>query len=648
MSGTINCVELLRKAQLGDRESMSRLARLARGRLFAYLFRLTLNNDLAQDLSQETLLTMVRSLKRLNFEHASQFWSWLFQTASGKAQTYFRNRQQEKMTQMSGFDAEQFLSECTSRDHCEGLQNLMRKELSAAIFKAMGKLRARHRNVLILRCFEQMPYSEIASIMNCNELTAQVLFFRAKHSLKRQLARHGFGKAWLLAALGVFARLTTPAKASSAATTVAATSTKVGVTATVIGAVGTKLGIAAATAVTAAAITVGGIAITAINDDNVVKKPQVTFLNPTPDGDDRFGYPIIAVGDNTLIGARRDDAGATDAGAVYLFDANGVLLQTFLNPTPETKDSLGWAIAAVGSNVLVGAPGDNSGGTDAGAVYLFDPGGALLQTFLNPTPGAGKDWFGWAVASLGSNTLVGAPGDDAAGSNAGAVYLFDPSAVLLHTILNPTPGAGNDWFGCAVAALGSNILVGAPRDDLGGRNVGAVYLFDPGGTLLQTFLNPTPAAGDLFGYRVAALGDNVLVSAPLDDAGTRDAGVVYLFDESGALLQAFPNPTPETEDWFGWAVAALGSNILVGAPRDDVGGTDAGAVYLFAPDGSLLHTFLNPTPRTDGRFGSAVAAMGNKVLIGAPWHNSGKNHGGAAYLFEVPVLNKDEINSTSD
>ena len=54
----------------------------------------------------------------------------------------------------------------------------------------------------------QLPYSEIADIMDCSRLTTQVLFYRAKRSLKQQLIRSGFGKGLLLTALGFFAQAT--------------------------------------------------------------------------------------------------------------------------------------------------------------------------------------------------------------------------------------------------------------------------------------------------------------------------------------------------------------------------------------------------------------------------------------------------------
>ena len=99
---------------------------------------------------------------------------------------------------------------------------------------------------------------------------------------------------------------------------------------------------------------------------------------------------MAAVGtDRVLIGAYGDDTGATDAGAAYLFSTNGALLTTFTNPTPAACDCFGYSVAAVGTDrVLIGAYRDDTGATDAGAAYLFSTNGTLLTTFTNPTPAA--------------------------------------------------------------------------------------------------------------------------------------------------------------------------------------------------------------------------------------------------------------------
>src|SRR5262245_9617157 len=84
----------------------------------------------------------------------------------------------------------------------------------------------------------------------------------------------------------------------------------------------------------------------------------------------------------------------------------------------------------------------------------------------------------------------------------------------------------------------------------------------------------------------------------------------------GDLVLTINNPTPAGFDQFGYSVAAVGNNVLVGAVGDSTGGTNSGAAYLFdGSNGALLHTFTNPTPAVDDFFGLSVAAVGNNVLV---------------------------------
>ncbi len=253
MKESTNYSGLINHAQLGNQESMSRLAELARERLFAYIYRLTLNHDLTQDLLQETLMEMVKSLK--NLEHPDRFWYWLFRTALGKVQHYFRDQGHRRLVQLSAIERERLL-ERTQADYNDGLGKLARKELSDAVFEAMRKLKLKYRNILILRCYEQMSYSEIAVLMNSNELQVRVLFLRAKNSLKKRLARRGFSQKFLLTGLALFGLITAPAKAASAASTVSAASVEVGMIATVIGSLFGKVGVVLATVFSAVTLAV--------------------------------------------------------------------------------------------------------------------------------------------------------------------------------------------------------------------------------------------------------------------------------------------------------------------------------------------------------------------------------------------------------
>ena len=336
---------------------------------------------------------------------------------------------------------------------------------------------------------------------------------------------------------------------------------------------------------------------------------MLTINNPNPALGDNFGNSLAAVGNNILVGAFRDNGGS---GAAYLFDGTtGALLLNFNNPTPAANDNFGRSVAAVGNNILVTAFLDDTGANDAGSVYLFDgTTGALLQTINNPTPAQG-DTFGFSMAAVGNNILVGAVGDDTGAPDSGSVYLFDgTTGALLRTINNPNPAA-NDNFGFSVAAVGNNILVGASRDNGG---TGAAYLFDgTTGALLRTINNPTPALGDSFGFSVAAVGNNIVVGANLDDTTViRDSGSVYLFDgTTGALLRTINNPTPAFGDSFGSSVAAVGNNILVGAVLDETGADDSGSVYLFDGPGFDLPSDNGPNDVTIRRNGTNLELFDN-------------------------------------
>jgi hypothetical protein len=377
---------------------------------------------------------------------------------------------------------------------------------------------------------------------------------------------------------------------------------------------------------------------------------SATFTNPTPGLGDNFGRPVAAVGaDKLLVGAQYNNTGIGNTGSAYLFSTNGTLLTTITNPIASSGDRFGFAVAAMGADrLLIGAVDADvgpvgAGLSDVGAAYLFNTNGTLITTFTNPAPGE-FDHFGCAVAAVGGNkVLIGASDDQIAGIYTGAAYLFSTNGTLLTTLTNPTPEFG-DYFGRSVTAVGEDkLLIGAQYDNAGAPGSGAAHLFNTNGTLLITFTNPTPALNDLFGMSLAAVGaDKILIGAYLDDVGAADSGAAYLFNITGTLLTTFTNPFPAVNDLFGWAVAAVGTNVLIGAPNDDTGATNSGTAYLFTSNGTLLTALTNPTPAFNDLFGATVAALGtDRVFIGAYLDDTGAVDSGAAHLFtllQIPNL----------
>lgn len=184
-------VALVRRAQLGHRSSAGCLAEKARRRLYAYVYRLTLNRDLAQDQLQETLVKMVERISEV--KHPERFWAWLFRTALGNVQHYYRAEAKRQGIAVSAL-TRQRMDEYLCGDCDDGLNRAMRRELARATARAMTRLPFSHRQVLMLRCFEQMSFAEIAETMGGTEMRARVLFFRARHALARQLREQGFAE----------------------------------------------------------------------------------------------------------------------------------------------------------------------------------------------------------------------------------------------------------------------------------------------------------------------------------------------------------------------------------------------------------------------------------------------------------------------
>jgi Ca2+-binding RTX toxin-like protein len=361
---------------------------------------------------------------------------------------------------------------------------------------------------------------------------------------------------------------------------------------------------------------------------------------------DNIPSAIATGGGNVLLGVANRDAGAVDAGAVDVYTEAGAFVRTLTAPTAVAAARFGSSVAVVGNHAVVGAPG-----TGSGTVYVFDlTTGALVQTITAPGAAPG-DKFGSSVAAVGVFVAVGAPGRTVdAAPGAGAAYLFDPeTGALLQTFRNPTPQP-NDEFGTALAAVGGNLLVGAPGDDSAGADAGAAYLFDVGqARMLATVTNPNPTfAGSGFGGVLAASGMRAAVGAKFDDSAGLDAGGVYLFDFDlasttfGVLLHTFrsPNPSPNGSR-FGTALAFDRNRLLVGAEADGTTIGNSGSAFLMDADpdsptfGGNIRTFKKTTPVAADRFGAAVAFLGDGVLVGAPQDDLPVADAGRVYQFNA-------------
>ena len=311
-----------------------------------------------------------------------------------------------------------------------------------------------------------------------------------------------------------------------------------------------------------------------------------------------------------------------------------------VNPTPPASsyDAFGFNIATIGDDIIVGSSHDNPAEGEAQAVYIFDGDtGEVLQTLYNPTPSE-LDSFGHAVATDGSSIFASSPTDEVVAPNSGAVYMFDPqTGNLLRTFKKPTPSE-DDYFGDHIAVKDELLLVGSTYDDAGGVDAGAAYLFNTQtGDLVHTFLNPTPAAEDRFGRSCTFVGNNVLIGAPWAKVNGVFQGEAYLFDyTTGDLIATLHKPEGISGTNYGYSSASNDDTFIVGSIGEIVDGIHSGAAHLYdGQTGDFIRTFQNPTPGDGDWFGHSFAYLDDYMLIGAPSDDTVGVDSGAVYLFDT-------------
>jgi len=182
-------LDLVVQAQSGDQDSMGQLAVRVRHRLYPYLHQVTSDHHLSQDLLQEVLLAMVRSVDTL--EQPESFWPWIYGIARSKIQEHFRVQRRREILQSAVFD-DAYHSKPAANDHSV-LKHVVDRERQKGLASAVKMLKRKYRYVVQLRCFEEMPYSQIASVMRCSPQQARVRFFRAKKCLKSSPALVALG-----------------------------------------------------------------------------------------------------------------------------------------------------------------------------------------------------------------------------------------------------------------------------------------------------------------------------------------------------------------------------------------------------------------------------------------------------------------------
>ncbi len=178
---------LVRLALKGDRASFEALVHRHQGPLVNHLYRLTGSRDGAMDLAQEVLIKVYTSLA--SFDPSYRFTTWLYRIASNCAIDHLRKRQIATLS-LSASPAD---GDTPSAEHrlagCEPDPDemLRLRELQTRLDKAVERLPASYRELILLRHRGHCRYDEIARITRLPIGTVKNRIFRAREILRVEL-----------------------------------------------------------------------------------------------------------------------------------------------------------------------------------------------------------------------------------------------------------------------------------------------------------------------------------------------------------------------------------------------------------------------------------------------------------------------------
>jgi RNA polymerase sigma-70 factor (ECF subfamily) len=177
--------ELIASACAGDRAALNRLLTDARPRLLAVAMRIVRDRDDAEDVVQEALLKVCRSLT--HFEGRAAFSTWLHRIVVNAALDRLR-RHQARRDRVADDDDERAQEVVDGVDEQTPERVVSRRETGAVVRGALARLSTAHREVLELRELEGESYRDLARLVQCPVGTVMSRLHHARHRLAAELA----------------------------------------------------------------------------------------------------------------------------------------------------------------------------------------------------------------------------------------------------------------------------------------------------------------------------------------------------------------------------------------------------------------------------------------------------------------------------
>ena len=169
--------DLMRAVARKDVSAFEELTARYHKKVFAFVWRLCLNANDAEDITQEVFLKVWRFA--VKFDPKALFSTWLYKVAYN----CFLDTRRRGLPVDDALPCPDDLPDTHSPE-----EDLEKSDVSATVLRAMEKLPARQREALVLCYYEDLTAKQACEMMNLSQGAVEMLLFRARQSLKETLS----------------------------------------------------------------------------------------------------------------------------------------------------------------------------------------------------------------------------------------------------------------------------------------------------------------------------------------------------------------------------------------------------------------------------------------------------------------------------
>jgi RNA polymerase sigma-70 factor (ECF subfamily) len=168
-------LELVKQVKEGNKTAFNILVRTHQRGVYAIIFRMVKDHDVTDDIVQEAFVKAYKNI--ISFEGRSSFKSWLYRIAINTAKNTLRAKALRNTV-----DYQNVVLKVTPRME----QSIEEQQIRGLLAEEIEKLPAKQKLALTLRIFDDLPFKEIAEIMECPYDTAKANFRHAINNLRKQ------------------------------------------------------------------------------------------------------------------------------------------------------------------------------------------------------------------------------------------------------------------------------------------------------------------------------------------------------------------------------------------------------------------------------------------------------------------------------